>query len=51
MDFRREKVRVCPESESIRAGLSGKEEMFLKRNETIERLGFVGKINGGLSER
>lgn len=47
MDLRWEKVKVSPESASMRAYLFGKEEEFRKRNETIERLGSLGRINGG----
>lgn len=50
MDLNWAKFKVSPVCESIRARLSAKDEAFLKRKETIERLGSLGRNNGGLND-
>lgn len=51
LDLNWAKVKVSPVCESTRARLSAKDEAFLKRNESIERLGSLGRRTGGLSDR
>lgn len=50
-DLRWEKVSVSPESESMRAGLSGKEEKLRKRKEIMDRFGSFGSFRGGRRDR
>ena len=42
MDLSWKKVSVSPESESTRASLVEKDEVFLKRKESMEMLGSFG---------
>lgn len=49
--LRPEKVKVSPELESIKAGLVAEEAVLRKRNEIMERLGSLGSVNGGRSDR